>query len=97
MALSNKLYDLPIIHHSERRSQYCSQDDVSLWLENNISTSMKQNGNPYENALAERVHGIIKTEFNLYSNASGFKETERKVHRSSNLIMNSDHMPAVNI
>jgi putative transposase len=36
---------------------------------------MTQNGDPYENALAERVNGIIKGEFNLYSSAVGFEQT----------------------
>ena len=82
MALSGKLYDAPIIHHSDRGSQYCSHHYVALLLKNNIAISMTQNGDPYENALAERVNGIIKAEFNLYSSALGFHETGRKVHRS---------------
>ena len=82
MALSNKLYDEPIIHHSDRGSQYCSHHYVALLLKNNIAISMTQNGDPYENALAERVNGIIKAEFNLYTSSLGFEETGKKVHRS---------------
>ena len=82
MALSNKLYDEPIIHHSDRGSQYCSHHYVALLLKNNIAISMTQNGDPYENALAERVNGIIKAEFNLYSSSLGFKETGKIVDRS---------------
>ena len=82
MALTNKLYDAPIIHHSDRGSQYCSHHYVALLLKNNIAISMTQNGDPYENALAERVNGIIKAEFNLYSSALGFQETGKKVHTS---------------
>lgn len=54
MALTNKLYDGPLIHHSDRGSQYCSQHYVALLLKNNIGISMTQNGDPYENSLAER-------------------------------------------
>ena len=82
MALTNKLYDGPLIHHSDRGSQYCSQHYVALLLKNNIGISMTQNGDPYENALAERVNGIIKAEFNLYSSSLGFKETGKIVDRS---------------
>ncbi|WP_244904423.1 IS3 family transposase, partial [Polaribacter gangjinensis] len=57
MALSNRLYDKSIIHHSDRGSQYCSHNYVDLLLKNNISISMTENGDPYENALAERVNG----------------------------------------
>lgn len=35
---------------------------------------MTENGNPYENALAERVNGIIKKEFNLYTSALGLNK-----------------------
>ena len=43
---------------------------------------MTENGNPYENALAERVNGIIKKEFNLYTSALGFEQTKRQVNAS---------------
>ena len=45
---------------------------------------MTENGDPYENALAERVNGIIKTEFKLYSSSQGFEETHRLVANSIN-------------
>jgi putative transposase len=43
---------------------------------------MTENGDPYENALAERVNGIIKTEFNLYSSSLGFNQTGYQVSKS---------------
>ena len=82
MALHNRLYHHPLIHHSDRGSQYCSQNYVDLLLKNNIAISMTENGNPYENALAERVNGIIKKEFNLYTSALGFEQTKRQVNAS---------------
>jgi transposase InsO family protein len=54
-----------LIHHSDRGSQYCSTSYVSLLKDNHIEISMTQNGNPLENAIAERVNGIIKTEYVL--------------------------------
>ncbi len=39
---------------------------------------MTNNGDPYENAIAERLNGIIKSEFNLYSSQFGFEETNYK-------------------
>jgi len=76
MALSNRTnIDSPLIHHSDRGSQYCCKDYVDLLFENNIGISMTNNGDPYENALAERVNGIIKTEFSLYSSQFGFEVT----------------------
>ena len=45
---------------------------------------MTENGDPYENALAERINGIIKTEFNLYASAVGFEQTKLQIDRSIN-------------
>jgi len=52
-----------LIHHSDRGIQYCSQNYTALLNEDKIAISMTQSGSPYENALAERVNGIIKNEF----------------------------------
>lgn len=84
MALNNRMYNQPIIHHSDRGSQYCSHNYVDLLLKNNIAISMTENGDPYENALAERINGIIKTEFNLYASAVGFEQTKLQIDRSIN-------------
>lgn len=54
---------LQLIHHSDRGLQYCSHAYVSLLKENNIQISMTENGNPLENAVAERLNGIIKGEY----------------------------------
>lgn len=89
MALNNRIYNQQLIHHSDRGSQYCSQQYVKLLLENNIGISMTENGNPYENALAERMNGIIKTEFNLYNSQLGFEQTgnliTKSIHAYNNL------------
>ena len=52
-----------IIHHSDRGIQYCSYKYVNCLQKHNIRISMTENGDPYENAIAERVNGIIKTEW----------------------------------
>jgi transposase InsO family protein len=67
MALKNRIYNDPLIHHSDRGSQYCSKNYVGMLIKNNVAISMTENGDPYENALAERMNGIIKAEFNLYN------------------------------
>ena len=88
MALNNKVYNEQLIHHSDRGSQYCSQQYVNLLLENNIAISMTENGDPYENALAERMNGIIKTEFNLYNTQFGFDQTGKLIEKSINAYNN---------
>ena len=52
-----------LIHHSDRGCQYCSQDYVNVLKQYNIRISMTDKGDPYENAIAERVNGILKTEW----------------------------------
>ena len=57
-----------LIHHSDRGMQYCSELYVKLLKKNNIDVSMTESGDPLENAIAERVNGIIKEEYlNDYS------------------------------
>lgn len=62
MALKNNPFHDKLIHHSDRGLQYCSADYVNLLQDNGIQVSMTQNGDPLENALAERVNGILKGE-----------------------------------
>ena len=52
-----------LTHHSDRGMQYCSDKYVKLLESNNIEISMTENGDPLENAIAERVNGIIKEEY----------------------------------
>jgi len=52
-----------LIHHSDRGVQYCSYNYVNLLRASQMLISMTQNGDPYENALAERVNGILKMEW----------------------------------
>lgn len=50
---------LSLIHHSDRGLQYCADDYQKLLIKNNIQCSMTQNSDPYENAVAERINGIL--------------------------------------
>lgn len=51
-----------IIHHSDRGGQYCFTQYVNLLQENGMRISMTQGGDPRDNAIAERVNGILKNE-----------------------------------
>lgn len=53
------------IHHSDRGVQYCSKEYGALINKNNMLFSMTENGDPYENALAERMNRTIKEEFGM--------------------------------
>ena len=64
MALeSNNVRSHQLVHHSDRGIQYCSAEYVKLLQENDIKISMTENGDPLENAIAERINGIIKHEY----------------------------------
>lgn len=66
MANRNRLYrDLPLIHHSDRGIQYCSDAYQKLLGQYHIIPSMTESYDPYANAVAERVNGILKQEFLL--------------------------------
>lgn len=64
MAYKKRMFknELPI-HHSDRGIQYCSDEYQYLLRKYNLKCSMTQNSDPYENAVAERINGILKQEF----------------------------------
>jgi putative transposase len=68
-ALEMALQSLPAganpIHHSDRGSQYCSHQYVQRLSERGMAVSMTQTNHSAENALAERVNGILKGEYGL--------------------------------
>ena len=57
--------EIPLIHHSDRGLQYCANEYQKLLNKNDIQPSMTQNSDPYENAVAERINGILKQEFSI--------------------------------
>ena len=68
IALYMALSQLPagitnVFHHSDRGVQYCCDKYVKLLQKNHFLISMTDNGDPLENAIAERVNGILKTEW----------------------------------
>lgn len=69
-ALKSRKYTHNLIHHSDRGLQYCSADYINKLTQNNVKVSMTENGDPYENAIAERINGILKYEFLIID---GFK------------------------
>jgi putative transposase len=63
MAINSQSQSLRnLLHHSDRGIQYCSEKYIKMLKNNKIGISMTQNGDPYENALAERMNRTIKDE-----------------------------------
>jgi putative transposase len=84
MALTNRSYkDLPLLHHSDRGLQYCSKVYIDMLTKNNIAISMTESGSPYDNAVAERMNGILKDEFGLGERLNGLEEA--KVHAEQSI------------
>lgn len=54
-----------VIHHSDRGIQYCCREYVRLLNKHRMQISMAAKGDCYENAVAERVNGILKQEYDL--------------------------------
>ena len=64
-ALDNRKYDHQLIHHSDRGLQYAHNAYTQLLKDHQIQISMTTQYDPYENAVAERVNGILKNEFDI--------------------------------
>ena len=65
MALHDVVDGSKLIHHSDHGIQYCCHEYIDLLTKHGVGISMGEAGNPYDNAIAERVNGILKTEFLL--------------------------------
>lgn len=83
MALKERMYkESALIHHSDRGLQYCSKLYTDRLKANNIAISMTQSGSPYDNAVAERVNGILKDEFGLGNKLTDMQEAIKQTKQS---------------
>lgn len=71
-----------LIHHSDRGIQYCSNDYVTYLKNSNINISMTEKGDPYENAVAERVNGILKDEYDLNETFADYNDAQEAVKKA---------------
>ena len=83
MAVSNKRYkDKQLIHHSDRGLQYCNDQYQQVLQKHRIACSMTEQYDPYQNATAERVNGILKQEFLLGLKVTDIKLMKQLVNQS---------------
>lgn len=68
-----------LIHHSDRGIQYCSNDYVALLQRQKMIISMTEENHCYENAIAERVNGILKQDFLLDETFENFSIAQKAV------------------
>jgi transposase InsO family protein len=81
-AIEQRHYTHDLLHHSDRGLQYCCHDYVNKLSDNNILVSMTESGSPYDNAIAERVNGILKTELGLDKEFKNYGEALGQVKRA---------------
>ena len=81
LALQRKSYDIPTLHHSDKGFQYCSEEYQSVLKENFMVCSMTDGYDPYQNALAERINGILKDEF--------FPDTFEDINQANKIVEQS--------
>jgi putative transposase len=83
MAIKNRKYpERSLIHHSDRGLQYCCPDYTDVLDSNHIDISMTTKHDPYENAVAERINGTLKNEFDLGDRLPDQKHAEREINKS---------------
>jgi putative transposase len=74
-----------LIHHSDRGIQYCSSGYVTLLNEHGIKISMTENGDPLENAIAERINGILKHEYLEHYSIRSFQHAKECLDQAVSL------------
>lgn len=77
-----------LVHHSDRGVQYCAQSYQRLHERHGVRCSMTDGYDCYQNALAERINGILKTEFLLHRPRD--PEQARQMVRESIAIYNTE-------
>ncbi|HET9432845.1 MAG TPA: IS3 family transposase [Chitinophagaceae bacterium] len=82
MALQGVEHPEGLIHHSDRGVQYCSPRYTDILDRHKVRISMTEENHVYENAVAERVNGILKTEFLLGQRLQLFNQAEKLAAQS---------------
>ncbi|GAB1858751.1 hypothetical protein MHTCC0001_35910 [Flavobacteriaceae bacterium MHTCC 0001] len=89
LAIKHRQYpEKPLIHHSDRGLQYCSDGYQELLNKNTIECSMTESYDPYQNAVAERINGILKQEF-LINTKNANLNIMQKIVKQSIVIYNT--------
>ena len=79
MALRKESIKTGLIFHSDRGSQYCSNDFKELLISNNVRQSMSRKGNPYDNACAENFFSCLKCECTNFYNFRNRDEAKQAI------------------
>ena len=89
MAIKNRKYpNQKLIHHSDRGIQYCNPGYTEFAEQNGLTLSMTEQYDPYENAVAERVNGILKGEFDIADGFINEAQAQREIKNVINIYNN---------
>lgn len=85
-AIGRKIYkETETIHHSDCGSQYCSSEYIEQLKRNKIKVSMTEENHCYENCVAERVNGILKSELGLEETMASERDAHYKIKKAINI------------
>lgn len=88
-AIKNRKYPrTQLIHDSDRGLQYCCDEYQQLLIKSKITCSMTESYDPYQNAVAERVNGILKHEFILGVTTTDMELMENLIAESIDIYNN---------
>jgi putative transposase len=83
MAFRNRIYPRrTLMHHSDRGLQYCSAAYIQELRDHRCQVSMTEDGSPYDNAVAERLNGILKDEFYCDETFESYEQAKRYVDQA---------------
>jgi len=88
MAISQRRPEAGLLHHSDRGSQYASDDFQDLLDDNGIVCSMSRKGNCWDNACMESFFGSLKTEWVKDKKYSSFTEAKKDIFKYVEIFYN---------
>ncbi|MYY27417.1 transposase [Elizabethkingia anophelis] len=91
MAIKYRRLRIPLIHHSDRGLQYCSDYYQKIIAKNKIKSSMADEYDCYQNALAKRINEILKQEF-LFCKTKNIRHLNSLVKESIYIYNTKDHI-----
>jgi len=98
MALKNCIYNRKkIIHHSDRGIQYCCPQYADFATNNGFRLSTTEQYDPYENAVAERINGILKYEFGLVNTITTIDVAHKMVNHAVDIYNNKRRHWSLNL
>lgn len=92
MALAHRLVGPGLVHHSDRGSQYASNDYTDLLTDNGIHISMSRKGNPWDNAACESFMKTLKYEEVHRNEYRDLAEARASIHKFLESVYNQKRL-----